>query len=252
MASHGSKWSREETLLAFALYCELPFGRLHQHNPQIVALSQAIGRTPSAVAMKACNFASLDPSHTKRGISGLKNASNLDRAIWDAFVHDSTSVVDEIDAARLRLHNAGHQTPDPHAPIGPSESATDVRIRRHQQFFRTTILSTYDGRCALTDLATPELLVASHIIPWATSSSRRCDPTNGICLNALHDRAFDRGLLTFDDDYKAVVSPALLDDQQLGAMRNTLQISGRPLRVPDRFRPDRDALQFHREHVFVH
>ena len=48
--------------MAFRLYCRTPFGKLHQHNPEIVALARALGRTASAVGMKACNFASLDPA----------------------------------------------------------------------------------------------------------------------------------------------------------------------------------------------
>ena len=45
-------WTRQELLVAFALYCRLPFGRLHSRNPEIVQFAEAIGRTPSALAMK--------------------------------------------------------------------------------------------------------------------------------------------------------------------------------------------------------
>jgi putative restriction endonuclease len=59
-------WLRSETLIAFGLYCRTPFGELHQSNPAIVELSGRLGRTPSAVGMKACNFASLDPRQRER------------------------------------------------------------------------------------------------------------------------------------------------------------------------------------------
>jgi putative restriction endonuclease len=64
-------WTRDQLLVAFRLYCQTPFGKLHSKNPQIIQLSNLIGRTPSAIAMKVCNFASFDPTHQTRGISAL-------------------------------------------------------------------------------------------------------------------------------------------------------------------------------------
>ncbi len=78
-----NNWTRHELILAFNLYCRIPFGRLHKGNPEIVSLAQNINRTPSAVAMKLVNFASFDPVHQARQITGLKNASRADREIWN-------------------------------------------------------------------------------------------------------------------------------------------------------------------------
>lgn len=250
MSTYGSRWSRNETLLAFGLYCELPFGKLHQGNPEVIDLAQIIGRTPSSVAMKACNFASLDPSQQERGIKGLSNASKTEKEVWNEFFSDSAKVVDEIDYARSIIGIAPVSEDTIAQPLGPSESVASMRIRRHQRFFRSAILSTYGGRCALTGLNLPELLIASHIIPWAQSPERRCDPTNGLCLNALHDRAFDLGLITFDAEFLLVPSPVLLDGCELGLLHDTLPLVGRQLQVPDRFQPDAHALQYHREQIF--
>ena len=63
--SRSPRWTRQQLKLAFHLYCQLPFGRLHRRNPEIVDLAELLGRTPSAVAMKLVNFASLDPAITK-------------------------------------------------------------------------------------------------------------------------------------------------------------------------------------------
>jgi putative restriction endonuclease len=82
MRAGQNLWSREELILAINLYCKLPFGRLHNRNPEIINLANLIGRTPSSVAYKLVNFASLDPSLKARGIKGASNASNLDREIW--------------------------------------------------------------------------------------------------------------------------------------------------------------------------
>lgn len=250
MSTYGSRWSRDEMLLAFGLYCELPFGRLHQHAPEIITLAEAIERTPSSVAMKACNFASLDPAQKQRGIKGLANASKSEQTIWSEFFSDSVSLVDEIEGARSRIAESPANEQEIRPPSGPSEVLAAVRIRRHQRFFRSVVLSSYSARCAITSLNVPDLLVASHIVPWSKSTTRRCDPTNGLCLNALHDRAFDRGLITFDSQLRLIASPILLDGHDLGLLRGTLSLVGCQLKVPDRFQPDADALRFHREIVF--
>ena len=54
-------WTKEQIKLAFHLYCQLPYGRIHGRNPEIMALAKVIGRTSDAVAMKMLNIASLDP-----------------------------------------------------------------------------------------------------------------------------------------------------------------------------------------------
>lgn len=96
----------------------------------------------------------------------------------------------------------------------------------------------------------PKLLIASHIIPWTDSGERRVDPTNGLSLNALHDRAFDRGLITFDEQYRMVVSRSL-EDNELGRLVSSFKVSeGARLAMPERFEPSSEAMRYHREHVF--
>lgn len=57
----AGRWNRDQLKLAYYLYCQLPFGKFHHRNPEVMKLATLIGRTPSAVAMKLSNFASLDP-----------------------------------------------------------------------------------------------------------------------------------------------------------------------------------------------
>lgn len=83
-----NKWTRDELILAFNLYCKIPFGTIHIRNPQIIALAKVLGRTPSAVSWKLANFASLDPSLKKRNIAGASHGSKLDAEIWNEFVSD--------------------------------------------------------------------------------------------------------------------------------------------------------------------
>jgi hypothetical protein len=229
----------------------LPFGRLHRLNPEIIALAGQIGRTPNAMAMKACNFATLDPTLQARGIRGLSNLSNADREIWNEFAANPESLAAESEETAARIAGGEIVVPEIHIPAGETEVERVVRARRVQSFFRATVLTTYESRCALTGIATPELLTASHIIPWSESVERRADPRNGICLNALFDRAFDRGLITFDDELRVVVSGRLrnnLTDVRLPCSLDA--VAGLTLQAPNRFPPDPEAIRYHREHVF--
>lgn len=263
-------WTRAETLLAFRLYCYTPFGKLHTGNPDIIALAQRLGRSPGAVGMKACNFASLDPLHQARGVKGLSNRSQIEEQIWEEFAADSESIADEAEQTHETFATANNEdstqpasadTTIPDIPEGPTEQTRSVRTRRVQRFFRHAVLSSYRHRCALTGLAVPELLNASHIIPWAApgpspdgeSQRHRADPSNGLCLNALHDRAFDRGLITFDPDHALLLSPRLRgDDATLGRLLSTLRPAERQvLTLPERFTPHSEALDYHRNHVFL-
>jgi putative restriction endonuclease len=62
----------------------MPFGKMHYRNPEIIKYAGVIGRTPSALAMKLSNIASLDPAITTTGRKGLIGASATDKAMWEA------------------------------------------------------------------------------------------------------------------------------------------------------------------------
>jgi putative restriction endonuclease len=127
-----------------------------------------------------------------------------------------------------------------------------VRVRRVQRFFASAVLASYERRCALSDISVVGLLNASHIIPWRENAQRRADPCNGIALNVLYDRAFDRGLITFDPSLRVVVSERLKKGEVPELQRQALlELEGRELRRPCRFEPDEKALAWHRAYVFV-
>lgn len=253
----GDGWTHDEQLMALRVYCRLPFGRLHGRTPDIIEVASLIGRTPLAVSRKACNFASLDPEQKKRGIAGLGNCSQADRELWAHFEGDPEAVAAEIEQVWDSLNvqpSSGPATPseaEVAMPTGETEREQVVRIRRVQGFFRDAVLVSYENRCALSDIAVPELLNASHIVPWKTDVKRRADPRNGLCLNALYDRAFDRGLIAFDDRLRVVVSPRLqTEDAPPLHSEALIALEGRELRPPVRFKPDAEALAWHRANVF--
>lgn len=244
------QWTREHLLVALHLYLTESFGRLHASNPRIIALAQKLGRTPGSVNMKANNFASLDPVFLASGRSGLPGASAADRALWAEYAASPDELKLEMDEAveRLQLHRTELVELPQVAPVGDSEVVVTRKQRRHQRFFREQLLGAYDGCCAITGLDIPELNVASHIIPWSVSEARRADPTNGLLLNALLDRAFDRGWITFENRRLRCARglDAGKESHQL-----LLRYSGAELRQPDRSPPDEDALRWHRENRFL-
>jgi len=255
----SNRWTPDQLLAAFSLYCRLPFGKFHQHNPEIIHLAQAIERTPSAVAMKLCNFASLDPSLSQRGLEG---ASQADRELWNSFLDHPNDIALQAEAAYDNaLEKLTPVTPrtDPNdnsfevkdIPEGPTEQLRLTKTRRLQSFFRASVLSSYEYRCAISGLEVPDLLIASHIIPWSADEQRRADPRNGLCLNSLYDKAFDRGLITFDENWRVLISPRLATNSDNPFHRSTLlEIAGRPLQFPTRFPPDPQAMHHHRQHIF--
>jgi hypothetical protein len=256
----NSRWTHEQLKLAFHLYCQLPFGKLHSRNPEIIELAQLIGRTPSAVAMKLVNFASLDPAITATGRSGLGNASSLDRDIWDEFHADWEGLAVECNRLKSTLLESQGVTPtigilEQDETIGLEDFTgetrrvvTEQRIKQH--FFRRAVLSSYRGRCCMSGVSDGRLLLASHIVPWSKDKSNRLNPSNGLCLSALHDRAFDRGLIGLSDEFTIIVSDQLRRNADQFLQKTLVDFDGSPIELPERFLPDREFIARHRREVF--
>ncbi len=253
----ASNWSRDELIVAFNLYCKIPFGRIHIRNPQIIELARAIGRSPSSVSWKLANFARLDPSLKKRNIAGASHGSKSEEGIWDEFKDDwdNLAYVSERLLAKFLDHPIEYENqPIPveqELPIG-RERESLVRIRVNQAFFRQAVLTSYGNRCCITGISIPGLLNASHIVPWSIDTKNRTNPRNGLCLNALHDRAFDRGLITIMPDNKVRISESVRNlaksgDGEIGFLLNC---EGREITLPERFAPDPDFLRYHNAVVF--
>jgi putative restriction endonuclease len=127
------------------------------------------------------------------------------------------------------------------------EVLRQVKTRVNQDFFRKMILRNYGTRCCLTGLPVPEVLRASHIVGWADDTDNRMNPANGLCLSATYDAAFDRHLITFDEDLRLVLSPSLKAHATDAAFkRHFLAYEGHPLRLPAQHSPDAELLSRHR------
>ncbi|PKP10439.1 MAG: restriction endonuclease [Bacteroidetes bacterium HGW-Bacteroidetes-4] len=247
-------WTREELILAINLYCKLPFGRLHRLNPQVIRLSELINRTPSSVAYKLVNFASLDPSLKIRGIKGASNASKLDKEIWDEFYNNWEDLPYESENLLAKFENKAIEAISPieinDLPEGKTRESM-VKLRVNQSFFRSSILASYNNTCCITGLNQSELLIAGHIKPWSEDEKNRLNPRNGIAINALHDKAFENGLLTITPEYKIKISNTILKQKRTEALEKYfLQYENKDIILPSRFLPDVEFLKYHNDYRF--
>lgn len=255
--ANSTLWAREQIKLAFHLYCQIPFGKIDSRNKEIIALAEVIGRTSSAVAMKMLNIASLDPAITSTGRVGLGNASALDREVWAEFHADWERLAVESQLLRQQLDEQMPQVFEVESDLlipedftGETKQViTTQRIKQH--FFRRAVLSSYRGRCCMSGLSEPKLLIASHIVPWSIDKANRLNPSNGLCLSAIHDRAFDKGLITLSDDLTIVISAQIQKCNDTFMKEIFMPLNGKKIELPDRFTPDMSFVNWHRSKLFA-
>ena len=122
-----------------------------------------------------------------------------------------------------------------------------VRVRINQNVFRRVILKLYNQSCCITGLNVPEINRASHIIRWADNDEKRLDPTNGLCLSATYDAAFDRNLISLDDDYRIILSRKIRDyTTNVTVKEYFVKKEGMMIKLPERFKPNKEYLATHR------
>ncbi len=253
-------WTREEVLLAINLYCKLPYARLTQRSAEVKDLARILGRTPSAISMRCCNYAQFDPKESNR-VKGLSHVAKFDKAIWDEVNTDWERFAVECEQILKAINPLQNNAPqdreatsilDTEYPIGNDKEQT-VRIRVGQQFFRETVLAAYNHQCCITGLHSDALLIASHIKPWKNSNPKteRTNPHNGLCLSPLYDKAFDAGFMTMDEECRIVFSPLLWDCASREVAQNFFRrYEGKKLFLPERFSPQQLFFEYHRRHIF--
>jgi predicted restriction endonuclease len=201
--------------------------------------------------MKMLNFASLDEAITSTGRRGLSAASSTDRLVWNEMQSDWQMFVVEADEAAksFGMPELAPSQEDPDDYTG-SEKPSETMARVGQGFFRRAVLSAYDFRCCVTGLSAPTLLSASHIVPWSVDASNRLNPRNGLCLSALHDRAFDAGIISISENLTVLVASSAVDRDDPFFESALVAYDGKSISLPDKFRPDRDFIRYHRRNIF--
>jgi putative restriction endonuclease len=144
----ADNWTREQTIIAFNLYCSIPFGQAHSRNAEVKKVAELVGRSAGAVARKLGNFGSLDPELKKRGVVGLANRSKLDEEIWNEFHADwnkqAYKSVELIAAYKKEPIEEVISINIEDLPKGIDRRSM-VKVRVYQDFFRKAVLAAYEN-----------------------------------------------------------------------------------------------------------
>ena len=217
----------------------------------MIELAALLARKIGSASRKLANFSRFDPFLEQRNIKGLPHGAKAEESIWNEFVRNPEALVFESEGllAERRgksVEEIAQIETDDLPPPGKDREAI-VRVRVNHKFFSRRVLSAYGFRCCVTGLSVRSLLVASHIVPWSVDPANRLNPRNGLCLNALHDRAFDSHLMWVEKDFIVRISPKLSSiERPLGAAASWLaSFEGKGLILPDNFRPDPELLMKH-------
>lgn len=249
-------WTREELILAFSLYLKLSFGKLHHGTPEIIHLASILDRTPNSIAMRLSNFASVDPYHQQRGVKGLTGGIRQVEPIWNEFISNKAELLFESERILANLEKQTIETKFAEILSGTENLKGEMKVREvktrvNQNVFRQIVLANYNKKCAITGIDLPDLLVASHIIPWSQNEEERLNPENGICLSALYDRAYDKGLIGITEKYQIVLSSELKTNEKKEFYSSHFgNLIGITLQLPQKYLPKKEFLQFHMDTVF--
>lgn len=246
-------WTRDEMILTLALYFQLPFGRLNHTTAEVRDLAKLMNRTDNAVALRLVNFAACDPYIINSGRTGMPGGLSVCQPIWNEFADNKEKLF--LEAQRIKA-NLLHQPIEETLHITSKElegkeKETVIKQRVNQSAFRSMILYNYEERCAITGISIPDLLVASHIIPWAVNEKERLNPENGICLSALYDKAFDQGFISIDKNNKIILAEKLRRyETEVFYAVHFAHIKNQPIRLPEEHLPNPVFLEWHRDCVF--
>ncbi|MBP6456884.1 MAG: HNH endonuclease [Chitinophagaceae bacterium] len=247
------RWTKEQTIVALNLYCKIPFNRVSSIHPDILKYSSLIGRSPNSLKMKIGNFGSFDPELKKRGIVGLSNTSKLDEEIWIEYISDWERLAYESEILISKFEGKDIEKKLEEFDFEDKEGEDKIRnvkTRVNQNFFRQTVLSSYNFSCGITGLKIPEMLIASHIIPWKDKKETRVNPKNGISLNVFHDKAFDKGFITITTDFKVKASSLIYEKYNIETIKWFKEFDNSKMILPERFVPDLEFLKYHNENIF--
>lgn len=252
----GKLWTREELILVFNLYLKLPFGKMHTRTPEIIEMAKILGRTVNSIAIRLTNFAACDPYHQNRGVKGMVGGIKQCQPIWDEFFGNKEILIFESERILAERENLTIETKFNELlfdlkDLKGETKLREVKTRVNQNFFRQIVIANYSGKCAITGIDLPELLFASHIIPWSKNEEERLNPENGICLSALYDNAFDKGLIGLNENYEILISSHLKKKQHSDYYdRYFSHLEKLKLVMPQRYKPQKEFLQYHLDEVF--
>lgn len=255
-------WTEEQITVVLYEYCRRPFGQFSGTKPFVIELGKLIHRTPGAIVRKVGNLASFDPQMKARGVGGLGHTGKLDEVIWnryfdhwDLLAYDAESLIAKFKEKKLEESLEESLSIDLSDLPQGMERKQEVKRRINQDFFRKTVLSSYNYKCCITGINNSSLIQASHIVGWSEDEENRTNPQNGLCLNVLFHKAYDENLLGISPDYEIFISERFFGERLKDVDQGTIDyIKGfdhQKLILPRRFYPDKDMLASHFEKFHV-
>lgn len=177
------------------------------------------------------------------GINGEKKGFLIDHdmseilKISDGNLHDVLSKVNE-----YRTFEKQVETNIIHGEFRVNNENTEISVqtkhRINQSVLRNYILKLYNHECALCNINKTDLLVCSHIKPWNIDEENRLNPSNAICFCVLHDKLFDKGYFSLDNNYNVIFSSKA--DSQIKDL-----FKGIKFKLPSHYKPDKKLLEYH-------
>lgn len=249
-------WTRDELILAFNLYLKLPFGKMHSRTPEIIHLAKIIDRTPNSIAIRLTNFAHVDPYHRQRGVKGMSGGKKQVEPIWNEFFNDKEKLLFEserilAEKEHTTIENKYAEVLYDLRDLKGETKIRQVKTRVNQCVFRQIVMTNYNSKCAISGIDIPELLVASHIIPWSKNENERLNPENGICLSSLHDKAFDRGLIGINEKFEILISSRVKEKRKSEYYNQYFKhLEKFKLKLPQKYLPSKNFLQYHLDEIF--
>lgn len=246
-----NKWTREETIIAFNVYCKIPFKDSSKTHPMIVKYAKIIGRSPSALNMKVGNLGRLDPKLKERGIVGLAHGAKMEQEVWNEFYKNPDKLAYESECliakfAKKDIESTAYIDVN-NLPEGKERLAI-VKQRVNQSFFRSAVMCSYDFKCCISGVGNAELLEACHIVDWSEDRTNRSNPENGLCLNSLFHKAYDKFLIAITPDYNIIISDEMIEKTGDESFKSyLLGLQNKKLILPNRFYPKKDFLDYHYE-----
>lgn len=247
-------WTEDEITVVLYEYCRKPFGQFSGTKPFVQELASLLHRTPGAIVRKVGNLASFDPAMKSRGVRGLAHTSKLDEIVWNKYNGNWEQLTYDAELLLAKFKNIEFEesvsVDMKNLPEG-KERLCEVKRRINQDFFRKTVISSYNQKCCITGINNVDLLHASHIVEWNQDIENRTNPCNGLCLNVLFHKAYDENLLGITPDYDIKISESFLG-KKLKEVEDTtkryiLGFNNKKLILPARFYPDKDLLAIHYE-----
>lgn len=245
-------WNQDELTLALSLYAITPYSRISGSNPQIIKLAKTLGRSPGAVSYKLANFASLDKRTKEANKKGFSNGSKLDKLVWDKYTDNEGSLIlpslltdscqvmhsQKLSSEYLGIEDLSIKVPS------ESERIAKVRVRVNQSYFRQSVLANFNEVCVISGCRLTGLLEAAHILPWAEFEENRFELSNGLALNSLLHKLYDKNLLGISDSGEITVSKVVFKNNNIGLFNDFfLEINGSKINFEKaRTQPNREFL----------